>query len=57
MIEITNNVELKDNAKNNYNNITGSDVMITIIDSGVNYLHPDLISNVKLKCYGIKKEV
>ncbi|MBU5306769.1 S8 family peptidase [Clostridioides mangenotii] len=53
MIDLTNYVEAGDGARsitgvdyiynNVYNDITGRGVLIAIIDSGVDYLHPDLI--------------
>lgn len=53
MIEVTNNLESGESItvavgteyiKNNpYVNVTGKDTLIAIIDSGVDYLHPDLI--------------
>jgi subtilisin family serine protease len=55
MIEISDNHALGDSARdvsgvnylynNVYNDITGDGVLIAIIDSGVDYLHPDLIRN------------
>ncbi|WP_315169009.1 bile acid germinant receptor pseudoprotease CspC [Metaclostridioides mangenotii] len=53
LIDITNNIEIGVSSRkvtevdyiynNEYNEITGKGVIIANIDSGVNYLHPDLI--------------
>ncbi|RDY26932.1 peptidase S8 [Romboutsia weinsteinii] len=54
LIEITNNLENGETVtnaagteyiyNNPYNNVTGSGILIAVIDSGVDYLHPDLIN-------------
>ncbi|GKZ01592.1 hypothetical protein [Paraclostridium bifermentans] len=63
LIEITNNlaegVSVSDAAgtdyiyKNPYIQSTGKNVLIAIIDSGIDYLHPDFIENNKTKIVSI----
>lgn len=55
LINISNNLKKGENVtvaagtdyiyKNPYTNLSGKDVMIAIIDSGINYLHPDFINS------------
>ena len=68
LIELTNNLQNGENVrtaagteyiyKNPYITPTGTGIIIVIIDSGINYLHPDFIKSdntTKIILFGIKK--